>query len=358
MKSRILVKVGTNVLTRSNGRLNYNIISDLVEQIVALQKDHEVILVSSGAAGAGREFFDFKDVKDPIIKKQMLCSVGQARLFQVYADLLREQSVLPAQALISRTDFSNEVSFSNIKSTLEGLLSHGVLPIINENDVVSHEESSFGDNDQLAALTSIMLEADLLVILSDIDGFYTADPNSNPDATLIKEVVKVEEKLLAMCQDNLSKGGSGGMLSKLKAAELAMNYGIPAIVTSGTKEKSLIDAVSLKKGGTFFNPSSPKKPLSHKGNWVTSAAEIKGSITVDDGAQKALGLGKSLLAVGIIDLEGDFKEKQVVLVQNSEKVRLGAGMVNFDASEIKVWINSDPKPQNKVVIHTNHLYRL
>ena len=108
LKSRILVKVGTNVLTRANGRLNYNIISDLVEQIVALQKDHEVILVSSGAAGAGREFFDFKDVKDPLIKKQMLCSVGQARLFQVYADLLREQSVLPAQALISRTDFSND----------------------------------------------------------------------------------------------------------------------------------------------------------------------------------------------------------------------------------------------------------
>ena len=358
MKKRILVKVGTHILGRENGKLDYNRISDLADQIIYLRKDYQIILVSSGAIRAGREFCEFENENDPLIRRQMLASIGQGRLFQVYSDFFREQSVITARALITYGNFRWKASFDNIKNTLEGLLSNDIMPIINENDVTSHRESSFGDNDQLAALTAAMLNVDLMVMLSDITGFYTSDPKNDPGAELIKEVDRVSPELLSLCEDSLSDGGTGGMLSKLKAAELASQHGILTIVCSGKQENCLINAADNKTSGTSFKPSKQKKQLSPRGKWMMTVASVKGTITIDEGAEKALITKNSLLAVGIIAVEGRFEKRNVVLIQNRNKNRIGTGLVNYNSKEIREMLKSAKKPKGKIVIHKNHLYTL
>ncbi|MBU3915745.1 glutamate 5-kinase [bacterium] len=358
MKKRLLVKVGTHILGRENGRLNYNRISDLVDQIVELRKDYQVILVSSGAIRAGREFREFEEVKDPLIRRQMLASIGQGRLFQVYSDFFRERSIITAQALITFGNFRWKASYNNVKNTLEGLVNNGIMPIINENDVTSHHESSFGDNDQLAALTAALMSADLLVLLSDIVGFYTADPKKDKNAEFIKTVDKISPELLSLCEDSLSDGGTGGMLSKLRAAEIASQHGIPTIVCSGKEENCLIKAAAGKTSGTTFKPITKKKQLSLRGKWMMNLADIKGTITIDHGAEVALLDKKSLLAVGITSVEGKFNKREVVLIQNTDKSRIGTGLVNFGSDEIKKLLKSGEKPKGKIVIHKNHLYTL
>ena len=357
MTGRILVKVGTNVLTRPNKRLNYNRIMDLVKQISQLKESNQVLLVSSGAAGAGQEFFKFEDTRDPIIRKQMLASIGQGRLFQVYSDFFKEHSILTAQALITQNDFRSKEHFSNMNATLEGLLKNGILPIINENDVISSRETSFGDNDWLAAMTSSMFKVDLMVILSDINGLFTADPKKNPSAKLIPHVKKVTPELLALCENSLSAGGTGGMYSKLKAAEFATFHGVATVVTSGEEENSLLSAVDGKFKGTYFE-AQKRKPLSLHGSWLTTSAHPKGTITIDAGAEKALKENKSLLAVGLVDVQGNFKAKDIVIVQNRDKIKLGAGLCKIGCAELKAHLNKDEKPQGVIVIHKNHLYTL
>lgn len=358
MKKKILIKVGTHVLGRPNGRLNYNRISDLVDQIVELRKRYQVILVSSGATRAGREFCQFENEKDPLIKGQMLASIGQGRLFQVYSDFFREHSTIIAQALLTIGNFRWRDSFQNMKSTLEGLLDNDIMPIINENDVTSYRESSFGDNDQLAALTAAMLDAELLVLVSDITGFYTADPKRNPDAKLIEKVERITPELLTLCENSLSDGGTGGMLSKLKAAELATHHGIPTIVCSGEEPDCLLKAGRFETSGTYFIPVNEKKQLSLRGNWMTTAADIKGIITIDAGAEKALKANKSLLAVGVANVEGKFNKKDVILIQNDHGFRIGTGLANRSHDEIKDWIRTKTRPKGIIVIHKNHLYTL
>lgn len=358
MRKRILVKVGTHVLGRSNGRLDYNRISDLVDQIVILRSDYQVVLVSSGATRAGKEFRQFNKEKDPVIRKQMLASIGQGRLFQVYSDFFREQSVITAQALLTSGNFSTKISFQNMKNTLEGLLNNDVIPIINENDVISYRESSFGDNDQLAALTATMMNVDLMILLSDIVGFYTSDPKKDPDAKLIPRVDKITVELKKLCEDSLSEGGTGGMLSKLKAAELATQHGIPVVVCSGKENNCLLNAVNSRTSGTYFSTSKTRSQLSIRGSWMMTGADIKGYINIDSGAEKALRNNKSLLVVGVTGVSGKFNKRDVVLIQNNEDSRIGAGLANFKSDEIRKIIKSKEKPHGVIVVHKNHLFTL
>ena len=355
---RILVKVGTAVLTRANGRLDYNIIADLLDQLAQVVKaGTEVILVSSGAVGAGREYFRFEGVKDPLIKKQMLSAVGQGRLFQVYADYFREQGMTPAQALLTQRDFKDDQGFENIKNTLEHLLTQGVLPIINENDVVSYAEHSFGDNDQLAAMTAILMEVELLVILSDIQGFFEADPHRFPEAKLIPQVKTITPAMWEGCAESFSQGGTGGMFSKLKAAELANSYGIETVLTYGKKGDALLQVLAQwgdLKTGTWFQAKAGAK-LAGNRRWVKAAFGPKGVMTLDPGAVKAL-RGKdrkSLLAVGIVSCQGKFQPGDLVLLQDEAAIRIGVGLVGVDDQQMQAWTKQ--KPQNQVVIHADHL---
>ena len=356
LKKRILIKIGTNVLTRSNLRLDYNRIYDLVPQIVNVAKDNEVILVTSGARAAGREFFLFSEEKDPLIQKQMLASVGQGKLFQIYSDFFQKNGFLSAQALLTKNDFELKESYINIKTTLEGLLRNRILPIVNENDVTSSQASTFGDNDQLAALTAALLESDELLILTDIDGLYTSDPKKNTSAKLISEVDEITQDLISLCENTISQGGTGGMYSKLKAAELATQHGIKTRVLSGKNPNCIINAMKSPGIGTTFLPKNKKK-LSTKGSWMTTAAEIQGGVTVDKGAFEALIKNKSLLAVGIKDSQGNFKKGDVILIQDERGFRIGVGLANMSMKNLQ-----DLKRKNdaygNIVIQKNHLYKL
>jgi len=352
-RPRIVVKVGTNVLTREDGRLDYNQISDLVVQLCELKKEADVILVSSGATGAGREFNSFENERDPVIRKQMLASIGQGRLFQIYADFFKEHSVLPAQALITRFDFRHEDAYQNIKSTLEGLIRNDILPIINENDVVSFEETTFSDNDQLAALTAAMLHADLLVILSVIDGFYTGDPLQDPEATLISQVDEISPELWKYCQDSMSSGGTGGMFSKLTAAETATRNGIKTIVTNGRSSESLLKAAHGEPIGTLFTARA-KKTLRSKGDWMLHHAPTMGKIQVDSGAEAALKTDKSLLMVGVTQLSGEFNKGEAILIESADGIRIGVGLAAQGSADLTPLL--DQRPQGLVVVHKNHLF--
>lgn len=355
---RIVIKVGTNVLTRQNQRLDFNLISDLVEQISVLkQRDgHEILLVSSGAVGAGREKFDFQLEKDPLIKKQVLASIGQGRLFQVYSDFFIEQGIITAQALLTRSDFQSKISYRNIKSAFDGLLSSGIVPIINENDVVSVQATGFGDNDQLAALAAALMEVDLLIILTDIYGLYTADPKKDKEAKLIEKVEQITPELETFCGSTLSSGGTGGMYSKLKAAQIATEHGIPTVVTCGKEEACLLKVMEGKAKATEFL-ARKKKKLNTRGTWMNTGAHITGSLSIDSGAVSALLNNKSLLAVGVHSMEGDFQKGDVLLIKDLNGIRIGAGLAKLDSESLQTLIQ-EQNTRGVIVVHKNNLYTL
>lgn len=356
-KPRIVVKLGSSVLTRSNQRLNYNKIHDLAIQVAELVNDFEFLLVSSGAVAAGKEFSDFGKEKDFLVRQQMLASIGQSRLLQVYVDAFQAQGLLVAQALLTKGNFAVKSSFYSIKNTLEGLLHHGVVPIINENDVISDADSTFGDNDHLAAMTAATVEADRLVFLTDSPGFFTADPRHDQSAKLIERVEKITPEILAYCQQSLSEHGRGGMYSKVKAAELATEYGITTIVTSGSTDNVLQTVlVNERFTGTLFVPQSKKK-LKPRGAWMQRIATTKGSVVIDSGALTALKANKSLLAVGVESILGEFNKGDVLVIQNNEDLRVGVGLAHHDSQFLQAKIHNRQQ-HGLVAIHKNNLYML
>lgn len=352
MKKRIVVKVGTNVLTRKNLRLDYNRIYDLTNQIASLNKNSEIILVSSGAVGAGREYCLFKEEKDPLIRKQMLSSLGQGRLYQIYSEFFRENHQLTSLALLTRQNFQSKISFQNIKITLEGLLKNNIIPIINENDVVSNEASTFGDNDQLAALTSVLLNADLLVILTDILGFYTADPKTVPTAKLIPVITNITPEIRSYCQQTLSQGGTGGMFSKLNAAELATQCGIDTVVTSGKQKNSLLKVMKQEIGTLFKGNKNQSHSIE---NWMNSAAHVNGSIIIASNNIQLDG-SKNVLTKHLIDIEGNFQKGDIILIKNQESLRIGVGLANIDYKSLKKHL--EEKINDKIVIYHEQFYAL
>ena len=314
MKKILVIKIGTNVLTRKRNRLDYNLIHDLVEQICRIDGGFKVVLVSSGAVGAGKCFGGDFSGKNPEIHRQVLASMGQPRLFQWYALFFEAHGKRIAQTLMSRNDFRMKESFFNIRNTFQALLANDVIPVINENDVVKSRLSTFGDNDQLAALTASQLEAERLILLSDVDGLYTSDPKTG-DASIIENVERIDEKLYSLCRNTLSAGGSGGMFSKMKATEVATLHGIPVTLANGKSPDVIARILAGESIGTRFS-ASRKRKLSPRGAWMHLLADIKGLIVADEGAEKALRENRSLLAVGIRSLEGDFKAKEIVVIEN------------------------------------------
>jgi len=263
----VVVKVGTSTLTRGQKQINRTVVADLARQIVAVQRGerlhgkanpHPVILVSSAAMAMGREKlgrFKPEDASgsESMLTKQMLAAIGQPQLMQLYQEVFAAHyDVLTAQALLTYSDFSTPERRENARSTLFGLLSQGIVPIINENDVVATEEIKFGDNDRLSALVAELVGASLLVILSDIEGLYTANPRLQSQAHLLEEVVRVDEQILAMAGGSISGQGTGGMFSKVLAAKLATEAGTPTLVINGETPDALLRVVGGEKLGTRF----------------------------------------------------------------------------------------------------------
>lgn len=354
MAETILIKVGTNVLTKEDKTLDLNQINSLVEQISALKKKgHRVVLVTSGAVGAGLGINKFDNVENKVIRKQILAAVGQNKLMGIYTNFFKDQGIVVAQALFSRSDFSNREKYSNMKRALNALLDENILPIINENDVVSTEELSFGDNDILAAYTAALIRADKLIILTIVDGFYDKDP-SNKDAELVCEIHKVDGKLLYACGDSKSTMGTGGMKSKVKAAYIATELGIEMIVVNGKKE-TLQNVMKEKFVGTTFHAKAREKKSVFY--WLLAGSSASGKVTVDDGAAEAVKKRKSLLFVGVVNVYGGFKEGDTLEVYDLKGDKIGIGLSNCDHKEAEEMLHKSRKTQKnkKELIHADNL---
>ncbi len=334
--SRIVLKIGSNILTDKRGGLNQKRIYSIADDVSKIYKEgYEVVIVSSGAIAAGMKKLGMKEKPKDIRLKQAAAAVGQSSLMWAYEKNFSIFGLKLAQVLLTRDDLSIRTRYLNSKNTLITLISYGVIPIINENDTVATDEIKFGDNDQLAALVAGLIDADRLIILSDVDGLYTSDPNKNPDAKIIKFASEITPEMESMAGGAGSAVGTGGMYSKLLASKKALSYGIVVNIVNGRK-KGLIP--SLIKGvhhGTEFRPYL-KKRLSSKKGWIAYAIKPKGSIFLDGGAVKAIvDLGKSLLPAGIIRVEGTFDVGDAVYCMDAYGNRVAKGIVNYSSADIE-----------------------
>jgi len=370
-KLRIVIKIGSNLITENENILNYEVIKNLCNQIAAIQKDHnQVIVVSSGAVAAGSQYLSKfeKEINinnNSIVQKQLLASIGQQILMNAYEKYFSQSSIMISQALLSREDFENRLGYLNIRNTLSELLSLNVVPIINENDVVSTEElidRAYGDNDRLSAMVSNAIDADLLILLGTIDGLYTSDPNIDKKAKKIGIVENITDEIINYAQGSIDGIGSGGMASKIQAANISINSGTEMYIASGLENDVLKRIISGEIIGTKFL-SKQSLNESRKRWLMTGYSSSKGDISLDDGAIKAIKNRSSILPPGIINTTGDFDRGDIIGIRNSNDKIIGWGISNYSSKEISKikGINSSKiievveKNYGSEVIHRNNL---
>ena len=332
---RIVVKVGSGVLTEDNG-LNLKALRSISRQICQLaDRGLEIILVSSGAMASGIKKIGLSKRPEEIPKRQAIAAVGQAGLIMEYEKSFARYNKKVAQILLTSDDLVNRKRYLNARNTLCTLLSWQVIPIINENDTVVVEEIKFGDNDNLAAMITLLMDADILINLTDIDGLYTKDPRKNKDAELIPVVTTIKKDIEKYATDIPGPLGTGGMLSKIIAAKKVTAAGIPMLIAGGEKHDILIKLFAGKEHGTFFIPK--KEKLANRKCWIAFTLKPKGTIMIDDGAAAAiLKSGKSLLPSGIVRVDGEFSVGAAVeFRRESNDEILGTGLVNYCASDIR-----------------------
>ena len=335
---RIVVKAGTNVLTRLSSNLDRSVMASITNQladVVALGA--QAVLVTSGAIAAGREAAPQIASGKGIAASQMLAAIGQSRLMNAYQELLGERGLIAAQALLTARDMDERARYLNIRNTLRGLLDRGIVPIVNENDVVDTAEidgAHFGDNDTLSAIVANVVDADLLLILTDTGGLFTADPKSDPSAALIPEVTHIDESVMALAGEHHG-AGRGGMASKLEAARYASALGITVVFGPGNAPDAVMRAARGEPIGTAFPPSAPR--VESRKRWLLSGmTKNGGALVIDDGAQRALVDGeRSLLPAGVRTVRGRFVRGDVVEVVAESGKRLAYGLANYDSSELR-----------------------
>lgn len=331
---RIVVKIGSGVLTQENGSLDHRIIEQIVSGLVAIrQKGIQVVLVSSGAVAAGRSELGMNERPKTIPQKQAAAAIGQTHLMQAYQQALHPYGAKAAQLLLTSEDLSSRQRFLNARATIDTLLGFDVIPIINENDTVVVDEIKFGDNDNLSALVTNVAEAELLLILTDVDGLYTADPRQDPDAKLIPLVRSVTRELERTAGGSGSNVGTGGMSTKIAAAKKAAKNGVPTLMIPGKRPGALIEALQGKEIGTLF--MAPGTGLNRRKHWIGYTLKPSGAITVDEGAREALlNKGKSLLPSGITAVEGRFERGSCIRVCSSDGKEFARGLTDYSSSEI------------------------
>ena len=335
--SRIVIKAGTSLLTNGLQGLDVNFMNKFVDQISYLhQNGIEVVLISSGAVGAGRIKLRGSSNIKHLSFRQMLASIGQPHLMYAYEELFNKKNIIVAQALLSKNDFSNRLGYLNIRNTLFSLINNKVIPIINENDVVSVDElqgQNFGDNDNLSAMVANLIDADLLIILSDIKGMFTKDPNLYNDAELIREVNNIDEKIYSMGGASSNDFARGGMATKIEAAKLATSTGISTIIANGLEDEVLIKLLNHQPVGTMFKASNNK--LESRKRWMLSGLLSNTSIVIDDGAIKAIKQNKSLLPAGVVDIKGKFNRGDIITILSVNQNKIGIGVSAYDVGDVK-----------------------
>jgi len=332
----VVVKVGTRVLTQEDGTLNYERIEQLAEEIQAISSGgRRVVLVSSGAVGAGINLLGLKTRPTDLAKLQAVAAVGQTHLIQTYDRTFAKHGRRAAQVLLTVEDVDDRIRYLNVRNTLHSLLDFGAIPIINENDTVSVDElkTTFGDNDRLAAMVTNLLRAPLLVVLSDIDGLYDGDP-SLAQSQLVSTIEQIDERVLGFVRDRKTGLSKGGMASKLEAARIVTTAGENMIIASGRQTDVLTRVMSGEAVGTLFIGQG--KGISHFKRWLGFSAQVKGRIQLDEGARRAiLEKGKSLLAAGIIGTQGEFQIGDVVALCDAEGHVIARGLTNYSSADVE-----------------------
>jgi len=336
---RIVLKFGTSLVTGGGTELNQGVMSALVAQVAQLhQQGLDLVVVSSGAIAAGRNKLGLTRKLKGIPYKQVLASAGQSRLMNIYEQLFEQHQIKVAQALLTKADLSDRAGYLNARNTLLALLELRVVCIVNENDVVAVdeiEEARFGDNDNLSAMVANLIDADLLLILTDTAGLYTADPKRNPGARLIPQVDRIDADIERLAADSAGKLGTGGMITKVEAAKLATASGVTVIIADGRQPDIILKAAAGKAVGTRFLPLTTK--LESRKRWMLSGLSTKGKLVVDAGAALALRKQKrSLLAAGITQVEGNFQRGDIVNIYDPEGVRIGCGITNYSSADINI----------------------
>ena len=331
---RVVVKVGSNVLTEDNG-LNLKAIRSIARQICRLiESGLEVILVSSGAMASGVKKIGLSARPDELPKRQAVAAIGQAGLMMEYEKAFGRYHQKVAQILLTSEDLSSRKRYLNARNTLCTLLSWKVVPIINENDTVWIEEIKLGDNDNLAAMITLLMDSDVLINLTDIDGLYTKDPRTCPKAELIPIVSNISKETEKLAGDIPGALGTGGMISKIEAARKVNSAGVPMVIARGDLPNILLKLFAGQKHGTYFIPK--KQKLASRKCWIAFSLKPKGIIKIDEGAVKALlQNGKSLLPSGIIAVQGDFGVGAPVEFRNRDNESVGIGLVNYSSTEIQ-----------------------
>lgn len=330
----IVIKLGTSVLTGGTQRISRRRMLEIIRQAAALHEaGHQVVVVSSGAIAAGREALNHPDLEHTLQRKQMLAAIGQGRLMQVYTELFALFDINVGQVLLTRSDLSNRTRYLNARDTLRALLDYRVIPVINENDTVATEEIKVGDNDNLSALVANLLHADVLILLTDQPGFFTADPRANPQAQLIPMVETIDDSVWARAGSTSTGLGTGGMLTKLQAAQLAGRSGTTTVMAAGSLPDVLLDIVGGKQVGTTFLPSVDFRESRKR--WLLSEKPTA-TLTVDAGAAARLRKnGASLLPVGITAVAGEFERGEIVRVVSPDGRPLAVGITNYTHDEVR-----------------------
>jgi glutamate 5-kinase len=336
-KQLVVVKIGSSSLTTASGTISEEKIRDHVEALACIKEQgHDVILISSGAVAAGFGALGYPTRPKTTAGKQAAAAVGQGLLMQHYHLQFKEFGIVPAQILLTREDFYSLERFHNLYNTISELLQRGVIPIINENDSVSIEELTFGDNDMLSALVSGFLHANALIILTDVNGLYDGNPKVMKDAKKYDFIPRVNDELLEAAGGSGSSVGTGGMKSKLLAAKKALSFGVSVFVGKGQGKEKLLNILEGKGDGTYIGGSFQTQ-MQKKKQWIAFHSHTAGIVEIDDGAEVAIVTnGKSLLPVGVTNVIGDFNAMDVVEVHNQRGELIGKGQIYYSAKNLKM----------------------
>ena len=339
---RWVIKIGSALLTDGGRGLAKNAIKNWVAQMATLhQRNIELVLVSSGAIAEGMTRLQWTQRPTALYKLQAAAAIGQMGMVQTYESFFQQHAMHTAQILLTNDDLANRQRYLNARSTLRTLLNLGVVPVVNENDTVTTEEIRFGDNDTLAGLVANLIEADILVILTDQQGLYERDPRIEPTAALIREASTSEPRLETMAGKTRGALGRGGMLTKLRAARLAARSGTTTLIASGYVDDVLLQIAEGYNIGTLLYPT--QAPIAARKQWLASHLNMRGSLYLDEGAVKVLRhSGKSLLAIGVTRAEGKFVRGEMVACLNSEGQEVARGLVNYNIDET-----------NKILAHSS-----
>ncbi|MGV2620586.1 glutamate 5-kinase [Halobacillus sp. ACCC02827] len=339
-KKRVVIKIGSSSLTSMHGEISRRKLEKLVDEVVRLKDDgHEVLLVSSGAVAAGYRKLGCLERPSSLPEKQAAASIGQGLLMESYSDLFLSHGYMGSQILITRSDFSDENRYTNARNTINVLLERGIIPIVNENDTITIDRLRFGDNDTLSAKVAGLVDADQLIILSDIDGLFDDDPRKNENAELLDKVHEITPEIEAAAGDPGSAVGTGGMKSKIDAFKISMASGISSFLGKATTPGIVYDAVYQKAKGTYFVTDKEAENLDHKKQWIAFNSGPEGEVIIDHRAQETFIDNKqSLMPTNIHHVQGRFDKGAVVRIHDLNGEEMGLGVVNYSSEEMEEMI--------------------